>query len=298
MTNQPKYKFARSPDGVIELELVLGAGGVKGYLHIGLLKGLAEFCAETGTKIRITKVTGVSVGAIIAALFTNGWSWERILQLFLDAHDRAGNPLLLASAFAMPSMRSFLVGWSFLSLERPWDKFVKENNITGNDQLRLVAADSETHEAVLFEGKDMPVGTGLSASGSLPGVFLPVAYGKRLLIDGAAYHRNPDEFCQRPAIISALGFAKTWPRELLDGISLYYHMREMYAPIVEQPTKVDEVRNMQILHAADDVCGLSFSLSKPRCLQMVDDGCANIKTALYKACQEGEIEGCCAKQAA
>jgi NTE family protein len=197
MTNQPKYKFARSPDGVIELELVLGAGGVKGYLHIGLLKGLAEFCAETGTKIRITKVTGVSVGAIIAALFTNGWSWERILQLFLDAHDRAGNPLLLASAFAMPSMRSFLVGWSFLSLERPWDKFVKENNITGNDQLRLVAADSETHEAVLFEGKDMPVGTGLSASGSLPGVFLPVAYGKRLLIDGAAYHRNPDEFCQR-----------------------------------------------------------------------------------------------------
>jgi hypothetical protein len=72
----------------------------------------------------------------------------------------------------------------------------------------------------------------------------------------------------------------------------------MYAPIVEQPTKVDEVRNMQILHAADDVCGLSFSLSKPRCLQMVDDGCANIKTALYKACQEGEIEGCCAKQAA
>jgi NTE family protein len=298
MTEHLKYKFARGPDGVIELELVLGAGGVKGYLHIGLLKGLAEFCAETGTKIRITKVTGVSVGAIIATLFTNGWSWERILQLFLDAHDRAGNPLLLASAFAMPSMRSFLVGMSFLSLERPWEKFVAENHLTGNDQLRIVAADSSTHEAVVFEGKDANVALAMSASGSLPGVFLPVAYGDRLLIDGAAHHRNPDEFCQRPAIISALGFAKAWPREILDGISLYYHIREMYAPVIEQPTEVDETRNMQILHAADDVCGLSFSLSKQRCLQMVDDGCANIKRALYQACQDGQIEGCCIKQAA
>jgi hypothetical protein len=300
MTKHLKYKFARSPDGVIELELVLGAGGVKGYLHIGLLKGLAQFCAETGLKIRITKVTGVSVGAIIATLFTNGWSWERILQLFLDAHDRAGNPLLLANAFAMPSVRSFLVGWSFLSLERPWDKFVKENKLTGNDQLRIVAADSSTHEAVVFEGKDANVAKAMSASGSLPRVFLPVAYGDRLLIDGAAHHRNPDEFCQRPAIISALGFAKTWPREMLDPISLYYHLCEIgfLAPLINQPTTVDETRNMQVLHAADDVCGLSFSLSKQRCLQMVDDGCANIKAALYQACQDGQIEGCTAKQAA
>jgi NTE family protein len=298
MSKNLKYKFARGPDGVIELELVLGAGGVKGYLHIGLLKGLAEFCAETGIKIRITKVTGVSVGAIIATLFTNGWSWERILQLFLDAQDRAGNPLLIASAFAMPSMRSFLTGWSFLSLERPWDKFVKENNITGNDQLCIVAADSVTHEAVLFQGRNANVAMGMSASGSLPGVFLPVAYGKQLLIDGAAFHRNPDVFCQRPAIISALGFAKTWPREALDGISLYYHMREMYAPVIKQPTEVDETRNLHILHAADDVCGLSFSLSRRRCLQMVDDSCAHTKAELYQLCQDSQIEGCNHKHAA
>ncbi|MBS1993411.1 MAG: patatin-like phospholipase family protein [Cyanobacteria bacterium SZAS LIN-2] len=298
MCNQLCYKFAHGTDGVIELELVLGAGGVKGYLHIGLLKGLVEFCNETGTRLRITKVTGVSVGAIIATLFTNGWSWERILQLFLDAHDRAGNPLLLASAFAIPSMRSFLVGRSFLSLERPWDKFVEENKLVGNDRLRLVAADSQTHEAIVFEGQDYKLGTALSASGSLPGVFLPVGYGNRLLIDGAAYHRNPDQFCERPAIISALGFAKSMPREPLDLMSMHYHMRELFFPIVEQPTKVDEVRHMHVLHAADDVCGLSFALSKARCLQMVDDGCANIKGLLYQACRDGQIEGCNHKMAA
>jgi len=297
MSNQP-YKFARGADGVIELELVLGAGGVKGYLHIGLLKGLDEFCAETGTKIRITRVTGVSVGAIIAALLTNGWTWQQILQLFLDAHDRGGNPLLLASALAMPDLRSFMVGRSFLSLERPWEKFVKENNLTGNDRLRIIAADSKTHEAVLFEGNGYNLGKALSASGSLPNVFLPVAYGDKLLIDGAAHHRNPDKFCQGPAIISALGFAKVWPREILDGLSLYYHIREVCHPVIKQPTEVDETKHLHVLHAADDVCGLSFSLSKYRCLQMVDEGCTNIKAALYQSCLNNQLEGCNSKTAA
>ncbi len=285
------FKAVLATDGVYELELVLGAGGVKGYLHIGLLKGLREFCDETGIKIRFTKVTGVSVGAIIAALFTNGWTWDQILKLFLDSHDRSGNPLLLASAFALPDVRSFLVGRSFLSLERPWDTFVAEKGIKPNEQLRIVAADSETHAAVVFEGTDYELDTALSASGSLPGVFLPVKHNNRLLIDGAAHHRNPDEFCQSSAIISALGFAKTLPREFLDGVSLYFHWRELFLPVVSQPTHVDENRHMHILHAADDVCGLSFSLSKRRCLEMVEDGRTNVKARLYQALKDGAFEG-------
>jgi hypothetical protein len=286
------FHLHRAPDGHLEVELVLGAGGVKGYLHIGLLKGIAEFCAETGLKIRFTRVTGVSVGAIIATLVTNGWTWKQILDLFIESHDRAANPLLIANAVALPDWKSFMIGRSMLSLERPWDKFVQEKGLKPNAQLRIVAADAKTHEAVVFEGEDYKLGTAMSASGSLPGVFLPVKYDDKHLIDGAAFHRNPDSFCQGPAIISALGFAKAFPREVLDGLSFYFHLREMYAPVIEQPTRVDETRHLHVLHAADDVCGLSFSLSKQRCLQMVDDGCTNIKAALHNACREGAIEGC------
>ncbi len=76
------------------VELVFGAGGVKGYFHIGLLKAIEEL------GILVDKVTGVSVGAIVASFYTNGMNSDQILKLFLESHEKSGNPLLLASAFA------------------------------------------------------------------------------------------------------------------------------------------------------------------------------------------------------
>jgi len=248
------------------LELVLGAGGVKGYFHIGVLKAIEELGIE------ISKITGVSVGAIVAALFTNGFSSDKILKLFLDAQEKSGSPLLLANALVMPRLDSFLVGYSFFSLEKPWQDAVKSLGLVPNTRLRIVACDARTNGAVVFEGNAYDLGTALSASGALPGVFLPVPFGNKLLIDGAAYHRNPDEFCQSTAIISELGFAKTWPKEALDPVSWYFQWREINMPLIKQRTEVDTVRNIVIHHDADDICGLSFSLNKKRCLEMFDAG--------------------------
>jgi Predicted esterase of the alpha-beta hydrolase superfamily len=264
-----------------KMELVLGAGGVKGYLHIGLLKAAAEL------GITFTKVTGVSVGAIIAALLTNGKSWKEILQIFLDAHEKSGNPLLLASAIVLPTdWRKFLISPTFLSLEKPWEKACEELGLVPNDLLRIVGADAKTHEAVEFNGLDYPMYKALSASGALPGVFQSVSYNGKDIIDGAAYHRNPDTFCVEPAIISQLGFAKTLPREILDPLSMYFHLRELYLPIVQQETKVDTSKHLLIEHAADDVCGLSFALSEARCLKMVDQGYDNMMRAWDEAQKE------------
>lgn len=266
------------------LELVLGAGGVKGYFHIGLIKAIEEL------KIPIGKVTGVSVGAIVAALYTNGKTSDEILEMFLDSQKHSGNPLLLANAIVMPDLPSFMVGWSFLKLEKPWQEMVAKLGIKANDRLRIMACDAHTRRPVLFQGSDYNLGTALSASGALPGVFLPVQYEHSLLIDGAAYHRNPDEFCEAPAIISALGFAKRWPKEPLDPLSAYYHWRELYMPIVDQPTQVNRVRNLVIEHASDDICGLSFNLPKPRCLEMVDSGYKVGKQAIQDAIASGKLE--------
>lgn len=265
------------------VELVLGAGGVKGYFHIGLLKAIEELGIE------VSSVTGVSVGAIVASFYTNGMSSDLILKLFLEAHERSGNPLLLANAVVMPDLPSFLVGWSFLSLEKPWQESVAALGIKPNKRLKIVACDARTRKAIVFAGTDYNLGTALSASGALPGVFLPVQHRDALLIDGAAYHRNPDEFSRAPAIISALGFAKTWPTEPIDAVSAYFHLREMYAPVVVQPTVVDAVRNVLIEHQADDVCGLSFSLSKKRCLEMFERGYEVSVRALREELANGRL---------
>lgn len=267
------------------VELVLGAGGVKGYFHIGLLKAVEEL------EIEVSMVTGVSVGSIIAAFYTNGMTSDQILKLFLEAHEKSGNPLLLANAVVMPDWASFMVGRSFLSLERPWQESVKKLGLTPNQRLRIVACDARTHHPVVFTGEDYNLGSALSASGSLPGVFLPVHHGDLLLIDGAAYHRNPDEFCKEVAIISALGFANKWPKEFLDPMSLYYHWREMSMPLVPQPTKVDTVRNVLVDHKADDICGLSFSLPVKHCMEMYDNGYKHGLAVLSKAIADGKIHG-------
>lgn len=267
------------------VELVLGAGGVKGYFHIGLLKAIEEL------GIKVSKVTGVSVGAIVATFYTNGMSSDLILKLFLEAHEKSGNPLLLASAVTVPDMKSFLVGMSFLSLEKPWEETVERLGLTPNDRLRIVACDARSKTAVLFEGTDYKLHAALSASGALPGVFLPVHHGDMLLIDGAAYHRNPDEFCETTAIISALGFAKRLSLEPQDPISFYYQWREVYLPVVKQPTEVDHERHVVVQHEADDICGLAFNLNTRRCLEMYEAGYKHGKQVLLQAIADGKING-------
>jgi len=272
------------------IEVVFGAGGVKGYLHIGLLRALEELGFE------VSKFTGASVGAIIATLAANGWSSTRILELFLASHDRSANPMLLASAIVMPDVPTFMHafmtgfnGYSCLSLEGPWKESVKALAINPNERLRILACDAATKKAVLFEGADYDLGTALSASGAFPGVFKSVRHNGMDLVDGAVYHRNPDEFCTDPAVISQLGFASKWPNEMLDMISLYFHYREMNFPFVKQETAVNEQLNLLIHQQADDVCGLSFALSKKRCLQMYEDGYRHSKEMLLKAIADGKL---------
>lgn len=267
------------------VELVFGAGGVKGYFHIGLLKAIEEL------GIKVDKVTGVSVGAIIGTFYTNGMSSDQILKLFLEAHEKSGNPLLLASAVTVPDMKSFLVGMSFLSLEKPWEEAVERLGLTPNERLRILACDARTKKAVLFEGNDYKLHLALSASGALPGVFLPVLFDNQLLIDGAAYHRNPDEFCKTTAIISALGFAKRLSLELQDPISAYFQWREVYLPVVHQPTKVDGERHILVEHEADDICGLAFNLSTKRCKWMYEQGYEHGMRVLRQAIADGKLEG-------
>jgi predicted acylesterase/phospholipase RssA len=265
------------------LELVLGAGGVKGYLHIGLLRAVEEL------GLKVTHYTGVSVGSIVATLAANGWTSSKILKHFLDSHDRSKNPLFLASAFAQADLVSVMLGQPMFSLESSWKEQVKEMGISPQANLRIVACDSADKSAFLFEGTDYDLGTALSASGSFPAVFRPVRYQGKVLVDGAVFHRNPDQFCKGQAIVSQLGFATRMPEELLDPISAYFHYREVYFPFVRQETAVDTKRHVLIEQQADDVCGLSFGLSKKRCQQMYEDGYKHSKRILLDAIKEGKI---------
>ena len=76
---------------------------------------------------------------------------------------------------------------------------------------------------------------------------------------------------------------------MLDPVSLYFHYREVYFPIVKQETAIDETRNLLINQQAEDVCGLSFGLSKKRCLKMYEEAYVHSKRVLLDAIKDGRL---------
>ncbi len=60
-----------------KIGLVLSGGGAKGLAHIGLLKVLDE------EKIPVDYVVGTSIGSIIGALYSMGYSGEEIEKIIM-----------------------------------------------------------------------------------------------------------------------------------------------------------------------------------------------------------------------
>lgn len=159
----------------VRIGLALGGGFARGIAHAGVLKVLEQH------RIPIHCVTGVSAGSVVAAAYASGAATEEI-------------------AIAGCSMRFGDVGrWSLGRLgvigsecmNRFLEKLLKAYRF---EQMRIplgvVATDLATGEPVPFAGSGM-VFDPIRASCSYPGLFQPVSYQGRLLVDGAMSVGSP-----------------------------------------------------------------------------------------------------------
>ena len=62
----------------IKIGLALSGGGAKGLAHVGVLKVLEE------QNIKIDYITGTSMGAVVAALYSAGYTPDQIENILLD----------------------------------------------------------------------------------------------------------------------------------------------------------------------------------------------------------------------
>lgn len=148
--------------------LALGGGFARGLAHIGVLKVFAE------NQIPIAALAGTSVGSIVAAAFAGGSTLDEMAEearkIRWKSFARWSIPRLgFASNERMEGwLRGVLHCARFEELKIP---------------LAIVAADISSGETVVFrEGDLIPP---LRASCSFPGLFAPVEYQGRLLVDGA-----------------------------------------------------------------------------------------------------------------
>ncbi len=270
-----------------DIELVLAAGGIKGFEHIGVLKALRE------AGIPIGKVTGVSVGSIIATFYTNGYTPEQIREIFFEGlNGRNSLATLLSCLRTIPDPITFAIG-GLLDLSGAVRDMVERYNLKPNHNLRIVACDIMRNAPVVFEGVDYDLAHAITSSCSLPGVFRPQwhhgANGVQLLGDGALYHYSPSEFCSGPAIFSIFSQATTLPTQFTNWLDFYFSVREIYFPLAGNHRYVDPNRHLVIETGLADVAGLNFGISAAKCDEMIEDGLTTGRKALVKAREDGRF---------
>jgi NTE family protein len=188
--------------------LVLSGGGARGMAHIGVLKVLEEL------KVPIDCIAGTSMGAVVGGLYASGMTAGEIeatmrsvdwQEAFRDAPPRRDLafrrkqddrnflvrlPLgLKHGQILLP--KGFIQGEKLQETLRQLTLRFPDN--TNFDELptafRAVATDLVTGDAVLMDRGDIAIA--MRASMSAPGVFAPVEYQGRVLVDGGLAENLP-----------------------------------------------------------------------------------------------------------
>jgi len=213
--------------------LVLSGGGSRGLAHIGVLKALERRGFPPPSFI-----AGTSMGAIIGAMYANGWDAAGLesYALRFDLSDYLDNP-----AFKLPDAKlsrfvqagsvlgSLIRGHSLDSGTRALAEFERLFGETMIEDLMVpfacVATDIASGQAVIQDRGS--VASALRASMSFPGVFEPVRRGSAVLIDGGILDNLPCDIAAARGFTRILAsdvspFQRVDPSQLSNSMAILY----------------------------------------------------------------------------
>ncbi|MDI3298479.1 MAG: patatin-like phospholipase family protein [Bacillota bacterium] len=249
-------RLARQPGPPVSARasfgLALGAGGLRGLAHVGVLQALGE------AGLRPAAIAGSSAGAIVAALYAAGWSPGEMeaLARTLDArrlYDLAVGPGRLAAALArwllgeagLPNgwlppyplglirgerLRRLLESWlghrRFAELDLPLA--VIATDLTRGRRVVFASAGRARALAEALEracpGPEVTVAEAVRASIAIPGLFEPYDWGQSLLADGGILDAVPADVLRamgvQVAVAVDLGFADRRRRPIRNVLDL------------------------------------------------------------------------------
>ena len=155
------WLFRRNKPKKIKIGIALGSGGAKGFAHIGALKAFEE------NGIEFDVIAGASIGSIVGAFYSAGYSATDIVELLKRVdYDQIKNLFMLnMDTFGLFNVIDRSIGsMDIEELPKPF---------------RAIATELESGEEHVFDKGS--VAKALCASSSMPPFFKPV------LIDGVRY---------------------------------------------------------------------------------------------------------------
>ena len=157
-----------------KVALVLGGGGARGLAHAGVLQVFTE------EHLPVDIIVGTSVGALIGSLYAAEVPVDTIVNM---AQNMTWNKLV--------SFKISPVGlYSTKRIEEYVTKYIGNKRF---DELKIpfacVAVDIRNGEKIIL--KEGQVAPAVRASATMPGLFQPVEYRHRLLMDGGVIDNVP-----------------------------------------------------------------------------------------------------------
>ncbi len=239
--------------------LVLGGGGARGFAHVGVLKALRE------ANVPIDMVVGTSMGAIIGSLYCSGVELEEIEKIatYIKWDD--------ISNLSSVSLLKMLVSEKLLSTQK-MEKYI--NKMIGDKhffQLNIpfacVATDIKTGEKIIF--KEGEVASAARASATIPGIFEPVQYRQRFLVDGGIVENIPVSVAKlfNPNIIITVAVSADITKNSFDNIFV-----SLFQAIYIQGQQTDKVNlKMSDIIIAPKVNDIS-AIELNRAVECIDAG--------------------------
>lgn len=157
-----------------KIGLALGGGAALGAAHVGVLRAIKE------QNIQIEYISGTSIGALAAAFYAFGKSWEEIQEItkglaWLDISHISLTRFSLLNNDEMGKLITEHIG----------DKNVEDANIP----LAIVTTDISTGKK--FTITRGPVAEAIMASTCIPGIFHPREFDDVMLVDGGLIENVP-----------------------------------------------------------------------------------------------------------
>lgn len=229
-----------------KIGIALSGGAARGFAHLGVLKVLVE------NKIPIDCIAGTSAGSFVGAAYASGLSVEEIIEM--------------GRKISWFRMTGFSYSPKGLLSNAAMGAFIKRNFPHQNFEnlpiaFAAVTCDLETgKEVILKEAGDLA--TAVRASCAIPGVFAPVKYEDKLLIDGGVIANVPTKAVRKlgAEIVIAVDVlasgATYWssPATLL-GIFFQSAMMLLRAASKAHHYRADVVIIPQIAHLRPDEIG-------------------------------------------
>ncbi len=152
-----------------KVALVLGGGSAKGFAHIGAIRVLEQ------EKIPIHMIIGTSVGSLIGGIYASNPDSFQLewLAYKIDKNDILDFSIIYSKMGPVQGAR----------LEAFVEQSVKIKKIEDTKiPFYPVATDLNTGETIVLEKGS--IAKAIRASSSIPGIFVPVTFGNRMLVDG------------------------------------------------------------------------------------------------------------------